>query len=354
MYINICRLFAFFYECCYLNDNLTALMWSGLLINIYNKECVVLKKSEWIQLGRARIINILKRHGVAHTRTLEQKISDAGPSNMRVEPQLLGESLKGLFDEDKIGKSVVQATGSWYFLEETPEEERNKRLDQQLPIYQEMTKPEISKRIGQCLEISIFKSLCNQRKLDFFGHYNLDDPSDALLFRKEEPPKSISGKILSGEKSLDFLVSHPVAGFAGIEAKNKREWLYPGHSHVTSLLKKCLEIDCVPVLVVRRCSFQTTKLRDCGLVLHQEYNQLFSEADIDLAEKAKHKDFLGFHDIRTGNEPSTRMLNFFSRNLPEILPEARMKFDASKDLIEKFANKSLTYHQFIETLQTRF
>jgi hypothetical protein len=31
-----------------------------------------------------------------------------------------------------------------------------------------------------------------------------------------------------GGKQLDFLVHHKTAGYAGLEVKNIREWIYPG------------------------------------------------------------------------------------------------------------------------------
>jgi hypothetical protein len=46
-----------------------------------------------IDLGRKRLGSVLTRHGVATIRTLEQKIADAGPTNQRIEPVLLGEAL---------------------------------------------------------------------------------------------------------------------------------------------------------------------------------------------------------------------------------------------------------------------
>jgi hypothetical protein len=56
---------------------------------------------------------------------------------------------------------------------------------------------------------------------------------------------------------LDFLVRHPTAGWAGIEAKNIREWVYPDRTEVKELLSKCTALDVVPVLIARRIHFST-------------------------------------------------------------------------------------------------
>jgi hypothetical protein len=42
-----------------------------------------------LEIGKRRIANILRNHVAATLRTLEQKISDAGPTNQRVDPHLL-------------------------------------------------------------------------------------------------------------------------------------------------------------------------------------------------------------------------------------------------------------------------
>jgi len=42
-----------------------------------------------IELGKKRLQSVLSRHTVAMARTLEQKISDAGPSGQPVDPAYL-------------------------------------------------------------------------------------------------------------------------------------------------------------------------------------------------------------------------------------------------------------------------
>ena len=52
----------------------------------------------YIKLGALRIQNILRKLKIATMRTLEQKISDAGPPNQRVEPLHLTTARKKLED----------------------------------------------------------------------------------------------------------------------------------------------------------------------------------------------------------------------------------------------------------------
>src|SRR5262249_17788657 len=51
---------------------------------------------ERINIALRRIVNILDEHGVCGIRTLEAKISEAGPPSQRVDPHLLGIALHDL------------------------------------------------------------------------------------------------------------------------------------------------------------------------------------------------------------------------------------------------------------------
>ncbi len=107
-------------------------------------------------------------------------------------------------------------------------------------------------------------------------------------------------------------------------------------------------------MIGRRIPFVTFKvLSTCGVVFHQTYNQLLPEADRKLAEKARDKRLLGYHDIRVGNEPDDRLLKFIGTNLPRVLPEARDRFDKYKDLVGDFADGTMHYTEFAARVRRR-
>jgi hypothetical protein len=140
-----------------------------------------------------------------------------------------------------------------------------------IPLHRQYQR--LGHRIGQTLEIAIYRALCAQTQLTFLGSLRgLDGPDDAL-YSKDEPPSTISGNSMEGE--LDFIAMTPQAILIGLEAKNIREWLYPQREEISQLLQKCTAVDAVPVLVPRRIHFSTFRvLNPCGVVLHQTYNQL--------------------------------------------------------------------------------
>ena len=108
------------------------------------------------------------------------------------------------------------------------------------------------------------------------------------------------------------------------------------------------------MLIARRIPFVTFKvLSICGVVFHQNYNQLLPEADRELAEKAKDKRLLGYHDIRVGNQPNDRLVKFVAINLPRILPQARDRFNEYKYLMGDFAGGTMSYEEFVARVRRR-
>lgn len=303
------------------------------------------------ELAQKRILSILQNHVIATSRTLEQKISDAGPFNQRIDPHVLTVVRNQLVDEGEIVKITRQTP--WYHLKNTPEDIIKKRLAEQFPIHKQFG--EIGSRVGQCLEIAVYRALLEQDELEYLGSFkNLDEHDDSSLYKKEEPPQSLSGRSLEGDERLDFLIHHQEGGWAGIEAKNVREWLYPARREITDLLHKAVTLDIIPVLIGRRIAFVTFKvLSTCGVLFHQTYTQLLPESNRDLAEKARDKNLLGYHDIRIGNQPDARLLKFIGTNLPKILLEARERFDDYKDLLRSFGNGSMPYDEFSARVRRR-
>ena len=87
--------------------------------------------------------------------------------------------------------------------------------------------------------------------------------------------------------------------------------------------------------------------------LHQNYNQLLPESMRDVAEQARDKNLLGYHDIRLSPEPDSRLRRFIGSNLPKLLPEAREQFDQYKDLLCEFARREMDYEEFAARARRR-
>jgi hypothetical protein len=87
-------------------------------------------------------------------------------------------------------------------------------------------------------------------------------------------------------------------------------------------------------------------LGKCGLIIHQTYNQLLPSSEAELAAKVRDKTLLGYHDVRTTNQPDARLVKFITQNLPAVAPAARAKFDEYADLLWDFAFGEKEYIEF--------
>ena len=306
------------------------------------------------ELAVKRLLNILRAHVVASSRILEQKISDAGPTSQRIDPHILTVARNAL-EQQGIVVPLQRGGLPWYHLKETDTAAVKKRLSELEALHLQTQKPQFVMLLGQALEIATFRALQAQDTLSFFGNYpDLSAHDDSTLYSKEEPPSSLSARHIPSGKKLDFLIQHPVAGYAGIEVKNIREWFYPDRVEIREMLFKCCAIDVVPVLIARRIHYSTfSVLNPCGVIIHQTYNQLYPDSAKDLAEKVRDKHLLGYHDVRLGNQPDTRLVHFIHKNLPQLLLGARVSFNAFKDLLSYYANGTHSYKSFAARVKRR-
>lgn len=309
-------------------------------------------RKEREQIARKRIASILGRSTVAGMRTLEQKISDAGPNNQRVQPHILTAARNQM---TKAGQLVRfdDGGGSWYHLAEEEPQRVQERLAVLQPIIKKFSHQKYTTRMGQTLEIACYRALSEAEELRPLGSFrDLNDHNDSKMYSKEEPPSTI-GKRSIGNESLDFIAFAGGIPF-GIEVKNIREWLYPDRDEVRDAIRKSLALDLVPVIVARRIPYVTYRLlTGLGVVLHQTYNQLLPAADQDLAAKVRDKNLLGYHDVRIGNAPDNRLVHFFKNNLPALADQSLSKLKAGKDLLEPFASGEMTYKEFAARIRRR-
>ena len=305
-------------------------------------------RQERRDIGRRRLVNILSRHTVAVGRTLEQKIADAGPYGQRVDPHILTEARGELIKERRIVRVLRRGT-PWFHLDDASPSSVKRRLEEQEPIHRAVIRQQFTKRVGQAAEIAVYRAFRSQNTLELVGRFlDLDDHDDSQLYHKEEPPGGIvgiGGREIPDGRKLDFLARHPKAGWAAIEVKNMREWLYPDRDEVKDLLQKSLYLNAIPVLIGR--PYVTRRvLASCGVIVWETYNQLYPETDAKLARQASHKQLLGYHDIRLGNRPSPHLNHFIAEILPEELPDARESFDRYRDLLEAFVFQGMHYDEF--------
>ena len=312
------------------------------------------RRQERIRIAQRRLLNVLRTHTIALGRTLEQKIADAGPYNQRINPHVLTQARRALEQEGRL-RRLPRGNTPWFHLSTVTPVEMAQRLAEQEPIHSATQDQRFTSRMGQTLEIAVYRALRDQTAFEYFGHFlDLEAHDDSQLYQKEEPPARVSQRTIPGGKRVDFLLWHRTAGWIGVEVKNVREWLYPDRPEVKDLLAKACALDAVPVLIARRIPFVTFKLlHPCGLVIWQTYRQRYPAADQALAAQAADKRLLGYFDIRLGNEPDVHLRRFIQQNLPDVLPRARQRFDVYKDLLAAYGTGNMGYQAFAARVRRR-
>src|ERR1041385_4770537 len=100
-------------------------------------------------IGARRLPKVLKQHTVANMRTLEQKISDAGPGDMRVNPHVLTEVRNYMVKKGDLVEIKFAGT-AWYHLPDAEPSLLHDRLDVLSTLFKHARS--ITLRIGQALE----------------------------------------------------------------------------------------------------------------------------------------------------------------------------------------------------------
>ena len=232
-----------------------------------------------LRIAEKRLLSILRSHEVANERTIEQKISDAGPTNQRINPHILTQVLTRFVRAGRVVREERDGI-PWYYLPETPGLTVEARLAELQQIHAQTVHHDFTLRLGQTLEIAVFRALeslhSDRRDIQFFGSFrDLDEHDDSTLYSKIEPV-AISGRPASGAKVVDFVLIEPSGIRAAIEAKNVRQWLYPDRQEIRDLLLKSCDLNAVPVLVARRIPYVTFKvLNACGVLVHENFNQFY-------------------------------------------------------------------------------
>jgi hypothetical protein len=297
-----------------------------------------------IALAKERIQKVLDRERVAHQKTLEQKISDQGPVNQRVDPHLLGLAIKDLLELGRLKTALHAATTKypWYANLLTPDAVIQDRLGELAPLYAQVSGGGFGNLTGDALEVIIFKCLrevaAESPRYAFQGFFKLDDPKDAHgRYRKVQPPKTVADKTTA--KEADFLQFGHDAGVLCLECKNYREWIYPHHGALKDTIVKAYELGCIPLFIARRIHYtaMTNLLGPAGIIAHEAYAQYYPADQADLAAAVKDKTKLGFTDVTASEEPPERTMKFFKNALPKIVPKMAEAWEANRDVLYEFA-----------------
>lgn len=125
----------------------------------------------------------------------------------------------------------------------------------------------------------------------------------------------------------------------GVEVKNHREWIYPMTAAVWVMIRKCLELDALPLLVSRKIAYITHSVfARLGIMGFEFYRQIFAPEVGHHLTDIQHTDRLGYKDvIALPPEPYPPLVAFLQTTLPARMEENRETWLASRELLTEFA-----------------
>jgi hypothetical protein len=96
-------------------------------------------------LAQERLARVIGRHTVATSRTLEQKISDAGPRWQHIDPHRLTPVRQRMVEAGELSEQQA-ASAPWYSLPDTDPAALQQRMAEQIPIFQRFGEQAVSMR----------------------------------------------------------------------------------------------------------------------------------------------------------------------------------------------------------------
>lgn len=304
-------------------------------------------------LAKKRLISVLGRHGAALARTLEQKISDAGPINQRIDPHILIPARNELVQAGVILKLREHGV-DWFALAETPPQDVRDRIEVQFQTYRMILTGEFNSRLGEVLEIAVYRAMLRSTDLQYLGGFRgLSNEPTFTKQKKEEPPSIFAGHELRGNKRFDFLVGRE-GHWGAIEVKNVREWLYPDRVEIRDMLAKAADINMPPILIARRIPYVTRRLlAPAGVLIWETRHQYYPPEYGNIAGLVRDKDSLGYFDVIPSDHPDKNLTEFVTRIVPEELADANRRFQEYRDLLQSFGEGAIKYKEFAARIRRR-
>jgi hypothetical protein len=304
----------------------------------------------WTNIAKRRIRSILNEYRISYSRHLEIKISEAGPSNLRVEPSVLNSALKEL-----IRDGVVTTVNNSPKIIGAPDFGRPG--DQaRLRAFLEWRNLFVSTSnndplCGLVLEYLLFESVKNSPDYWVLGGGPSFDNSGLLHKPKGSEILSFDGKrIFKADDGAGFdlfIIDKKNHVPIGIEAKNIREWVYPASYEVWRMIARACTLECLPVLAARKISYITTAglFSQFGILGFQTHFQYFAstvqkQTKYQFKDKVIDKNRLGFADIKLikkKDQIPNHFYSFFNNTLLNNSLDYYKMFMKNQKLLMKYA-----------------
>lgn len=304
------------------------------------------KKQYWVNIAKARIINILGKYRVCTKRQFETKISEAGPINMRPEPIFIMQAINELKRKDTIVEQPGSDSPTFFtfpsFNQNKEDQKRYKKLQKLHKKYRKLAQKRDN--CGDILEKVVYDSAIECKSFSIVG-------------KPGHPPQNVNGYDFTKIGSPEFVLMYnsPNPSYnkpikAIVECKNIRQWLYPDAHEIWEFLKKASLTGMIPILITRKIAYPTRYLfMSIGAMGFEMHRQYFAPHLKEEMRDITNKDELGFHNIVFSEDKETRLINFFDNVVGKQIETLQQKFISAKDLVlyhtEDLSDKKISPHK---------
>lgn len=300
----------------------------------------------WVDLGKKRILNILRTYRISFQKHLEIKISEAGPYNQRVEPVLLTTALRELKEEDQV--QILRADGiNMDFIGSVDYGRRGdashfKKVQRLYKEYDKQTK--VESHCGLYLEKILYDTICELKDIyHVVGRGPTVNGQGKLIKPAGSEILYYGDNDVYGGGGFDLFLIHKETNIPiGIEAKNVRNWIYPDSQEAWRMIARGCSLECLPVMAARKLAYITRArlFSQVGVLGFETQFQYFNPnvlIDSPNFRDIVKKDGLGYADIKITDEIPAHFLHFFQKILPENIEEYYAKFMDNKDILKEYA-----------------
>lgn len=311
----------------------------------------------WKQVTITRVQNVLRSRRICCLKTLESKISEAGPKKIRAQTIVISDVLRNMLKYSQIQEIPMppDVDTTFYALpdfDRTQEKDRYQKIVEGYRIYRNISKDE--RYCSKVSEIIIFEAVLKAQTMHCIG-----DP------RKNDYPLHVNGYEIIDKSPLDLILYDKKTGIRiGIEVKNRRDWIYPDKDLLWRAIGKCVSIKALPVFICREIPYVSfIFFKWAGILGYPTHNQYFHPDKEQDLQFAKSVDGLGFHDIyfpqahRNSFKPEQKIeqrhVHFFRNILPSQVSKFYDKFLQNFALLEKYALKKGLFRKDLALPQRR-
>ncbi|HHD2754426.1 TPA: hypothetical protein ACOTG0_003281 [Clostridium perfringens] len=299
---------------------------------------------QWLEIGERRVFSILKKYTVCTEKQFQLKICEAGPYNQRIEPLILDKVGDKLYREEKILSKSISINnnniGVFYLKEHDKQivEKRIENLKNWYQIYYHFVQFQSGIYCGNVLEKMIVDAIKDTNEYIFFANI-YEDTKDGIKVIQNGNLNVYNGKYTKNPLDCIAITKNKTIPI-GIEIKNKIEWKYASDKDIWKMIKKCCELEILPLFISRKIPAITKFFfHKAGILGMETQFQFLHTSCKEKLEEVIKKDNLGYAHIKFETNYRQYMKKYFETVVLELSEVYYERFKINKEILYEYSDQ---------------